>query len=136
MTKAQDITNTVAKSLTRREAGIGAQKHPSPSSVAASFADAYALWVAACANMAAINAADEDAATEAAVDSACKQLTEAEWRLVRTPAETMMDVRGRANAVQATFARIETDGTPTDNRHLVMLATLVADINHLSLARS
>jgi hypothetical protein len=105
----------------------GTRKRPSPSSVAASFADAYALWVAACAGIAAINA-DVDA-TDTTINRANEQLIEAEWRLVRTPANTLADVRERASAVQVIFTCVDTYGEPTDNRHLAMLAALVADIS-------
>jgi hypothetical protein len=52
----------------------------------------------------------------------------AEWKLLQTSARDFNDIRTRAQIVLEMFARAETDGVPTDNRHRLMLAALVSEI--------
>ena len=53
---------------------------------------------------------------------------EAEWKLVRTPASGIVDIRERALIVRETFDRAKCDGWRTDNVHLHMLGALIDEI--------
>ena len=52
----------------------------------------------------------------------------AEWKLLQTSARDFNDICTRAQIVLEMFARAESDGVPTDNRHRLMLAALVSEI--------
>ena len=88
---------------------------------------AYAKWLSARAAMAANNANDSggDKKTSAVLDAA----DAAEWELLKTPAANLNDIRIRASVVLEMFAYADVAGPPTDNRHRLMLAALVAEIS-------
>jgi hypothetical protein len=46
--------------------------------------------------------------------------------MIRTPAQSMHDVRRRAEAVQDLITRCSTDGEFVDKRHLAMMAVRIA----------
>lgn len=62
------------------------------------------------------------------VSEALNALTNAEWNLVRTPADGLAEIRQRALVVQEMFDMAHYDGEPTDNRHRLMLSVLIGEI--------
>jgi hypothetical protein len=52
----------------------------------------------------------------------------AEWKLLRTPARTLVEIKERARVVSEMFCVVDMNGRPTDNRHRLMLAALVSEI--------
>jgi hypothetical protein len=67
---------------------------------------------------------DDDRKISAAMDI----VTAAEWKLMQTPAVGLAEIRQRAHIVLEMFSEEIEQGEPTDNRHRLMLATLVTEI--------
>jgi len=105
-------------------------KHLKPvdSDEASPFAIAMAEWANAKAALAALDATPyrlrEDNRAYAALDA----LRAAEWQLLQTPATTLLEIRERSHLVLEMFCVVDRDGSPTDNRHRLMLAALVSEI--------
>ena len=97
------------------------------------FETARAGWLRARAVLAecdadALNQLPDDEADKA-TNAALNALGAAEWRLLRTPAKTLDDIRERAEIVlDEMFAAADKVGAPTDNRHKLMLSALVSEI--------
>jgi hypothetical protein len=101
-------------------------KPPSPFLIALA-ARQHAL--ALCADNEALEVPDTDVdAYEVIVAAGSDALIAAEWKLMRTPAETLLHIRMRAEVVQEMFAAADHMGRPTDNRHRLMLGALVSEI--------
>jgi hypothetical protein len=62
------------------------------------------------------------------VYAALAALRAAEWKLLQTPATTLLEIRERSHVVLKMFCVADRDGRPTDNRHRLMLAALVSEI--------
>ncbi len=93
------------------------------------FAAAHAEWLRARTTIAELNAhRGPDKRGDAPMSAALDAFAAAEWKLLRTPACSVADVRERARIVMEMFATADTDGEPTDNRHRLMLSTLVNEI--------
>lgn len=90
------------------------------------FALAYAAWMKARANLADLetqpNISDEE------FGEALNRKDEAEWEMIKSPAENFLDIRLRAKAVQAIFEEVEIVGLPGDGRHIAQLNRLVSEI--------
>jgi hypothetical protein len=103
-------------------------------SLASPFRIALAEFRQAYAELAAIDAAPldlakgDDKALEKVTDKALESRRNAEWKLVRTPADGIVDIRERALVVQDMFNRAAWIGDPTDNVHHAMLNVLVLEI--------
>jgi hypothetical protein len=65
---------------------------------------------------------------ERALNKAVNGVMVAEWRLIQARASCFDDIRKRAQIVQEMFNAAAEFGEPTDNRRLLMLATLVSEI--------
>jgi hypothetical protein len=86
--------------------------------------------VAECANAKAIlarvtaipNHEDNYAAAE------CDVIKAAEWKLLQTPAKTLVEIKERARALLEMFCVVDMNGRPADNRHRLMLTALVSEI--------
>jgi hypothetical protein len=98
------------------------------SEAAPPFAIAMAEWANAKAAVAGLEATPyrlrEDNRAHAALDA----LRATEWKLLQTPAETLLEIRERGHVVLEMFCVADRDGRPTDNRHRLMLAALVSEI--------
>ena len=66
------------------------------------------------------------------INDAIGALIAAEWKLLSTPAKGIVEVQERAVVVQHLFNEEASSGTPSDNRHRVMLDLLIAEIIALS----
>jgi hypothetical protein len=95
---------------------------------ASPFTIAMAEWANAKAALAGLDATPyrlrEDNRAYAVLDA----LRAAEWKLLQTPAETLMEIRERSHVVLEMFCVADRDGRPTDNRHRLMLSALVSEI--------
>jgi hypothetical protein len=69
--------------------------------------------------------ADEE---EAIMTAACDALDAAEWKLLRTPAQSLLEIRFRAQVAQEMIVAADHAGRPTDNRHHLMVSVLVSEI--------
>jgi hypothetical protein len=102
------------------------QLRSSDSDEASPFAIAMAEWANAKAalarNVAIPNQGDNCAIAE--MDA----IRDAEWNLLRTPAETLVEIKERARVVSEMFCVTDMCGRPADNRHRLMLATLVSEL--------
>jgi hypothetical protein len=92
------------------------------------FMIAFAEWMKARAVRWASEAAPD--ADDDQVSAGNAALLAAEWMLLQTPARTLFHIRMRAEAVQAMIIGAYHEGTPTDNRHHLMLSALVSEIQH------
>jgi hypothetical protein len=107
-----------------------------PDVPASPFRVALAEWRQALSDVTALDATPyraEDPDTHAdELDQKAEQALErqraAEWKLVRTPADGINDIRERALVVQDMFGRAALMGPPSDNVHRSMLDTLIAEI--------
>lgn len=99
---------------------------------APTFYDLYLQWLGTRAAIGAIPADvdNEDQLWTEALD----RVKAAEWRLLQMPAKDFADIRTRAAIVQELFTSADRDGRPTDNRHQLMLASLVLEISTYSEA--
>jgi hypothetical protein len=52
----------------------------------------------------------------------------AEWKLMRTPAQTLVEIKERARILSEMFCVQDMCGRPYDNRNRLMLAVLVSEI--------
>jgi hypothetical protein len=100
---------------------------------ASPFRAAIAEWKIACAEVSALDAHDDAVGinnenADRRMDAALKARADAEWKLLRTPAAGIVEMRWRALAVQEMFSRAVWEGEPTDNRHRLMLDALVSEI--------
>jgi hypothetical protein len=68
--------------------------------------------------------------------AALDTVSEAEWRLIGTPAWELHEIKARAQVLQAMFDDIDIAGRPTDNRHRIMLAVLVSEILRSEISRT
>jgi hypothetical protein len=95
------------------------------------FRTALAEWKRAHADVSACEAAmteENGDEVDKAECEALKALSAAEWKLLRTPAGGIVDIRERAIVVQDLFNRARWMGAPTDNVHKYMLDALVYEI--------
>jgi hypothetical protein len=90
---------------------------------------AYAEWLHARQRVARYNGTSEP--TEADDKALCEDYNatvEAEWKMLRIPADGLADVRTRARVTQDMFAMAAEEGEPTDNRQHLMLSLLIKEI--------
>jgi hypothetical protein len=71
---------------------------------------------------------DEDLEPAEKLSAAMDAVTAAEWKLMQTPAVGLAEIRQRAHIVLEMFSEEIEQGEPADNRHRLMLATLVTEI--------
>jgi hypothetical protein len=57
----------------------------------------------------------------------CDTITAAEWKLLRTPAMTLVEIEERARVLSEMYCVVDMNGCTTDNRHHLMLAALVSE---------
>jgi hypothetical protein len=78
---------------------------------------------------------DNDAQPDASGDqvaAGCDAVLAAEWKLIRTPALTIQEIRERGQVVQEMIRNAETIGLPMDGRHHLMMGALMTDLNRYS----
>jgi hypothetical protein len=102
------------------------QLRPRDSDEASPFTIAMAEWANAKAALASKTAIPSDEDDYAAAE--CDAIGAAEWKLLRTPAQTLVEIKERARVLSEMFCVVDMNGTPTDNRHRLMLAALVSEI--------
>lgn len=122
----------------RRDFGAGGggavmSDSKSAESDASPFRIAYADWMRARATVAALEVCEEvgfeaEKENERQTAAAFEVRADAEWKLMRTPAGSIVEIRYRALVVQEMFSDASWRGDPTDNRHHLMLAALVSEI--------
>jgi hypothetical protein len=110
----------------RKQPKGGARKRPSPVPPPSAFEKAHTAWLAA---RLAINACSDT--KEAEIARLLDAQRSAEWRLIRTNAPTLLEIRQRAAFVQTIFTDAAMIGRPTDNRDHAALAVLVAEIQRV-----
>jgi hypothetical protein len=89
------------------------------------FEIARAAWLAAYAKWMECNQTEDE------MSAASDAEGEAVWRFIQTPATRQCDLLQKAHFVQHLVNRTEEMGDPVDHRHIVALASLVADIARL-----
>ena len=107
-----------------REFSIQALQAASPASPSLSLA--YAEWMKARAQLAAMDAAASS--DEAAWNAAQEAKRVALWRLIETPSEGLSDIKLRAESVQSIFMDVLSIGEPTDKHHMAALAGLISEV--------
>jgi hypothetical protein len=83
---------------------------------------------AACEARPSYDAAAAEEEEEAITTGVCEAEEAAEWKLLRTPALTLLHIRLRAQVVQEMIIAADHKGRPADNCHHLMLSTLVSEI--------
>ena len=93
---------------------------------ASPFTIAMAEWANAKAALARKTIIPSDEDNYAAAE--CDAIKAAEWKLLQTPAQTLVEIKERARVVSEMFYVADMNGRPTDNRHRLMLAALVSEL--------
>jgi hypothetical protein len=101
------------------------------------FGDAYAEWLDARANVAKMDAKGYDAADleDAVADQIMARLRTAEHRLAFVPAILPYQMIEKFETLEAMISQRERDGYPKDNRHMLMLSSVKADLYRFRLER-
>jgi hypothetical protein len=102
------------------------------------FAVAYAKWMKARSDVAELEntgcsvkfGTPECEQHEDAMAAASTDEQEAVWEMIRSPAETSRDTISRAQVTQALFLWCDRNGWYNDKRHLLMLQSLVLDLQN------
>lgn len=100
------------------------------------FNQAYVEWTAARAEQAKLNADTEDAdsdAKDAAASANLDRVQQAEHQLAFTPAAQAAQFVSKFEALETMIADRERDGRPADHRHMIMVASVKADLYRFSL---
>jgi hypothetical protein len=102
------------------------------------FALAYAKWMKVRSDVAELEntgclvkfGTPECRQQEDAMAAACDAEQEVVWEMIRSPAETSSDTISRALVTQALFLWCDRNGWYNDKRHLLMLQSLVLDLQN------
>jgi hypothetical protein len=95
------------------------------------FDSAYGEWAQALTDVAKFNESVECATEEereAMNAQLCDRRTEAEWQLIMIPVFTGVQLIQKFEVLEAITCRGAWEGYPTDNRHVLMLASVNADL--------
>ena len=106
---------------------------PSDEGASRSFARAYQEWLAARAEEAGLCAIEGDIPDDEC-DRALHRMQNAGERLATTPAVRSFQVFQKFAALEALIADSEIEGNHNARRHLLMLASLKADLLHFDLS--
>jgi hypothetical protein len=93
------------------------------------FQKAYAAWLAARLAAETLTHTDYD---EDDLDAAMEKEMDTLWAVIRTPAQSFVDLKQRAEFVLSITMDAQMRGTPCDNRHWIALAGLVAEIREFT----
>jgi hypothetical protein len=103
------------------------------------FGDAYAEWLDARAGVAKMDAkgyaAADDPDPDAVADQMMARLRMAEHRLAFMPAILPYQMIEKFETLEAMISQRERDGYPNDNRHMLMLSSVKADLYRFRLER-
>jgi hypothetical protein len=101
---------------------------------ATAFALAYAKWMKARGEIAVLDdvpapiSAKKTKEYEKKMEEAVTVEEEATWEMIRCSAESILDIRTRAEVTHSIFVFCQLNGEYTDQRHMMMLAKLVLDL--------
>jgi hypothetical protein len=92
--------------------------------------DAYCEWAAARADE--LRTYAPSGKSDAAINAICDRTKSAERALVLTAPTKLSIFVMKFEALEVMINQAEYDGTPADNRHLLMLASCMADVRRLA----